>query len=70
MLGHKHEISHVDDTMADDRDATLALAASYVPDSEEEKRLLRKIDRRLVPCIWGLYSASTFAQTVAPTDAW
>ena len=39
-----------------DHDNAVALASTYVPGSEEEKRLVRKIDRRLVPCIWGLYS--------------
>jgi len=29
-----------------------ALAASYVPGTDEEKKLVRKIDLYLLPCIW------------------
>lgn len=36
----------------------IALAAQYVPGSEAERKLVRKIDRRIVPCIWGLYTLS------------
>ncbi len=36
----------------------VALAAQYVPGSAAEKKLLGKIDRRIVPCIWGLYTLS------------
>lgn len=34
------------------------LQASYVPDTEEEKALVRKLDWRLVPCCWTLYLLS------------
>lgn len=34
----------------------LALASAYTPGSEAEKALVRKIDRRIVPCIWILYT--------------
>lgn len=30
----------------------LALVADYVPDTEDEKKLLRKIDLFLLPTIW------------------
>ncbi|RSH93567.1 hypothetical protein EHS25_007925 [Saitozyma podzolica] len=36
----------------------LALASAYTPGSEAEKALVRKIDRRIVPCIWILYTMS------------
>lgn len=36
--------------------SVLSLAASYQPGSEAEKALVRKIDRRIVPCIWALYT--------------
>lgn len=29
-----------------------ALAATYVPGTDEEKKLVRKIDLYLLPCIW------------------
>ncbi|KAK8850548.1 hypothetical protein IAR55_004466 [Kwoniella newhampshirensis] len=41
-----------------ENDDVLDLVATYVPGSDEEKRLLRKIDKRLIPCIWGLYTLS------------
>ena len=34
------------------------LQASYVPGTEEEKALVRKLDWRLVPCCWTLYLLS------------
>ncbi|TYJ55252.1 hypothetical protein B9479_004082 [Cryptococcus floricola] len=34
------------------------LAAEYVPGSDAEKRLVRKIDKRILPTIWGLYTLS------------
>ena len=36
----------------------VALAAQYIPGSEAERKFKRKIDRRIVPCIWGLYTLS------------
>lgn len=36
----------------------VALAAQYVPGSEAERAFKRKIDLRIVPCIWGLYTLS------------
>jgi len=39
-------------------DQMVALAAQYVPGSAEEKKLLRKIDLRIVPTIWLLYTLS------------
>jgi hypothetical protein len=46
---HNDELPTVDPSV-------LALAASYQPGSEAEKALVRKIDRRIVPCIWALYT--------------
>ncbi|EIW66301.1 hypothetical protein TREMEDRAFT_35192 [Tremella mesenterica DSM 1558] len=44
---------------AGDVDPTVvALAASYRPGTEEERKLVRKIDLRLLPCIWALYAMS------------
>lgn len=37
-------------------DPELALALrNYVPDTPEEKRLVRKIDMILLPCLWWMY---------------
>ena len=36
----------------------VALVASYVPGSEEEKRFVRRIDKRIIPTIWALYTLS------------
>ncbi|RSH82400.1 uncharacterized protein EHS24_007368 [Apiotrichum porosum] len=35
-----------------------AYANAYVPGSDEEKAFVRKIDKRIVPCIWALYTLS------------
>ncbi|WWD07294.1 hypothetical protein V865_005391 [Kwoniella europaea PYCC6329] len=40
-----------------DQDA-VALAATYTPGSDAEKALVRKIDKRIIPCIWVLYTLS------------
>ncbi|WVW80803.1 hypothetical protein I302_102790 [Kwoniella bestiolae CBS 10118] len=40
-----------------DQDA-VALASQYVPGSAEEKAFVRKIDKRIIPCIWVLYTLS------------
>ncbi|KAK6906561.1 nicotinamide mononucleotide permease [Kwoniella mangroviensis CBS 10435] len=40
-----------------DQDA-VALAATYTPGSDAEKALVRKIDKRIIPCIWILYTLS------------
>jgi hypothetical protein len=34
---------------------TLADGSPYVPDTDEEKRLVRKIDKRLLPMLWVMY---------------
>lgn len=34
------------------------LAAQYKPDSEAEKALVRKIDKRIIPTVWALYTLS------------
>ncbi|WVR08625.1 hypothetical protein IAU60_005680 [Kwoniella sp. DSM 27419] len=36
----------------------VALARTYTPGSAEEKALVRKIDKRIIPCIWVLYTLS------------
>ncbi|CAG9981511.1 unnamed protein product [Clonostachys byssicola] len=39
---------------SEDRELAIALK-SYEPDTEEEKRLVRKIDFILLPCLWWMY---------------
>jgi len=39
------------------------LAATYVPDTDEEKKLVRKIDLYLLPCIWFMYLMSYLDRT-------
>jgi hypothetical protein len=38
----------------DDEELAVALA-NYVPDTAEERRLVRKIDFTLLPCLWWMY---------------
>lgn len=33
----------------------MADGSPYIPDSDEEKRLVRKIDKRLMPMLWVMY---------------
>lgn len=33
----------------------LADGSAYVPDTDEEKKLVRKIDKRLLPMLWVMY---------------
>ncbi|KAL4807942.1 major facilitator superfamily domain-containing protein [Aspergillus unguis] len=40
-----------------------ALVAGYVPGTEEEKKLVRKIDLYLLPCIWVMYLMSYLDRT-------
>ncbi|KAG9496387.1 hypothetical protein J7337_012975 [Fusarium musae] len=48
------EIVKPGDALADDEELTIALA-NYVPDTAEERRLVRKIDFTLLPCLWWMY---------------
>ena len=48
----KQEAEHFEDADA------LQLAAMYTPGTELEKRFLRKIDMRIVPTVWALYTMS------------
>lgn len=36
---------------------------NYVPDTEEERKLVRKIDLYLLPAIWGMYLLSYMDRT-------
>ncbi|WVF68217.1 hypothetical protein IAT40_002982 [Kwoniella sp. CBS 6097] len=63
-LHESHDHAHVkkedewheqDDVLEQD---AVALAATYTPGSDAEKALVRKIDKRIIPCIWVLYTLS------------
>lgn len=53
------EIEDLDQTV----DHVQELGTSYVPDTEEEKRLVRKIDLFLLPTIWLMYLLSYMDRT-------
>jgi hypothetical protein len=36
----------------------VALAAQYVPGSDAEKKLVRKLDLHIIPTVWVLYTLS------------
>lgn len=36
----------------------------YIPDTEEERKLVRKIDLFLLPAIWGMYLLSYMVRTM------
>ncbi|KAI1023903.1 hypothetical protein LB504_005045 [Fusarium proliferatum] len=48
------EIVKPGDALADDEELTIAMA-NYIPDTAEERRLVRKIDFTLLPCLWWMY---------------
>lgn len=50
-------VKHQEDVAVDD----------YVPDTEEEKKLVRKIDLFLLPAIWGMYLLSYMVRTMFVT---
>lgn len=41
----------------------------YVPDTEEEKKLVKKIDLYLLPAIWGMYLLSYMVRTMFVSNA-
>jgi len=45
----------VDGKKGDDLDQARQFAASWVNGTAEEKRLVRKLDWRILPCCWVLY---------------
>ena len=45
----------VDDKKGDDLDQARQFAASWVNGTAEEKKLVRKLDWRILPCCWVLY---------------
>ncbi|KAJ5698769.1 hypothetical protein N7462_000774 [Penicillium macrosclerotiorum] len=55
MSSHHEEKSAQEWDESQDHVTVASLAASYVPGSPEEKRLLRKLDCRIIPCCWVLF---------------
>lgn len=49
MAKHQENVNTIDD---------------YVPDTEEERKLVRKIDLFLLPAIWGMYLLSYMVRTM------
>ena len=53
QLDSKAEIEHIDDVAHKLKSAPDDIA--YVPDTEAERRLVRKIDVRMLPILWIMY---------------
>lgn len=62
IMDHKYadESTYVEDFEAQ---KPSAMADDYVPDTEEERKLVRKIDLYLLPAIWGMYLLSYMDRT-------
>ncbi|WWC85182.1 uncharacterized protein L201_000040 [Kwoniella dendrophila CBS 6074] len=52
-IDKKQEIQHVEDGVRSINDDSNPIA--YIPGTDEEKRLVRKIDRHLLPMLWIMY---------------
>lgn len=51
----KHDISEKDSGISEEDAVRMAALANYIPDTDEEKRLVRKIDLFLMPMLWIMY---------------
>jgi hypothetical protein len=62
---HQVPVEHNEEMTADSMDQKRQeeLIAAYVPDTEEEKALVRKIDLYLLPTIWLMYLLSYMDRT-------
>jgi hypothetical protein len=49
------DVKGKDTGISEEDAARMAALASYVPDTDEEKRLVRKIDFYLMPMLWIMY---------------
>lgn len=56
------EAEHGDRTSVDQKTDDMAID-DYVPDTDEEKRLVRKIDLYLLPTLWLMYLLSYMDRT-------
>lgn len=60
----KADTHHDEDAYAESsKPHELGLVDEYVPDSPEERKLVRKIDLYLLPAIWGMYLLSYMDRT-------
>lgn len=56
-----HDEANIDVAKHHEEDAVIE---DYVPDTEEERKLVRKIDFYLLPAIWGMYMLSYMVRTM------
>lgn len=60
----KADTQHDEDAYSDSpKPHQLGIVDDYVPDSPEERKLVRKIDLYLLPAIWGMYLLSYMDRT-------
>jgi hypothetical protein len=59
--GYTHHIELAD--CETQRNDTVAALDGYIPDSQEERKLVRKIDLYLLPTIWLMYLLSYMDRT-------
>jgi hypothetical protein len=52
-----------EDVVAKSQDPSLNAVDDYVPGTDAEKRLVRKIDLYLLPCMWFMYLLSYMDRT-------
>lgn len=64
MDAHDKPSSDQDDEARIEGPKTVAAIDDYVPDTEEERKLVRKIDLFLLPAIWGMYLLSYMVRTM------
>ncbi|KAI1040769.1 hypothetical protein LB505_012120 [Fusarium chuoi] len=61
---NKQSFEH-EDNMIDSKEESMA-NDEYVPDTEEEKKLVRKIDLYILPMMWFMYLMSYMDRTKSP----
>lgn len=60
---------HEDEVHLESQKQQVDLIDDYVPDTEEERKLVRKIDLYLLPAIWGMYLLSYMVRTMSVATA-
>lgn len=60
----KPSSDHNDDARIENPKVPEDAIDDYVPDTEEERLLVRKIDLFLLPAIWGMYLLSYMVRTM------
>ncbi|KAG9813736.1 hypothetical protein KCU68_g19831, partial [Aureobasidium melanogenum] len=66
--GYAHHIELAD--YETQRNNTVAALDGYIPDSQEEHKLVRKIDLYLLPTIWLMYLLSYMDRTNSGEQHW